>query len=372
MGRQGEIGAVAVIVALVALGLGASRAPAEAPRGTQAPPAEAGRIAGTHGLPPAAVEAPPATPPAPVAHLRVPYSAIAGSTLVLPLARDAGLFARHGLDVEVVSIPGSSVVIQSMLAGEIPISAVSSAAVVEANLAGADIPIIAGIVNRVVNILYAVPDVATMSDMRGRRIGVPRLGDSTDFLSRYAVRQHGLEPDRDVTIVQVGGNAEIITAMQNGAIDAGALGSPITIRARHLGYRPILDLGELGIPYQHTTVNVVGSYLRSNEDVVRRFLKAYIEAIYLYRADKAFTQQVLAEFARSDDPELLEETWELYALRYLERVPYPTLEGIQSVLNESPRPNAKDARPEQFVDLRLMRELEASGYFEELRARYGE
>ncbi len=133
----------------------------------------------------------------------------------------------------------------------------------------------------------------------------------------------------------------------------------------------LLDLGELGIPYQHTTVNVVGSYLRENEDVVRRFLKAYVEAIYLYRADKAFTQQVLAEFARSDDPELLEETWELYALRYLERVPYPTLEGIQTVLNESRHPNAKDARPEQFVDARLVRELETAGFFEELRARYG-
>ncbi len=106
--------------------------------------------------------------------------------------------------------------------------------------------------------------------------------------------------------------------------------------------------------------------------MVRRFLKAYIEAIYLYRADKAFTQRVLAEFARTDDQELLEETWELYALRYLERVPYPTLEGLQTVLNESRHPAAKDARPEQFVDLRLLRELEASGFFEELRARYGD
>jgi len=131
-------------------------------------------------------------------------------------------------------------------------------------------------------------------------------------------------------------------------------------------------VGALGIPYQHTTINVVGSYLRSDEDVVRRFLQAYMEAIYLYRADKAFTQKVLAEFAQSDDPELLEETWELYALHYLERVPYPTLEGIQTVLNESRHPAAKDARPEQFVDTRLVRELEASGFFDTLRARYGE
>src|SRR5687767_3134392 len=120
MRRQSGHGGAVLIVALVGLVLAACQAPAEAPRGTQAPPAEAprgtqapppeaGRIAGTHGLPPAAVDAAPATPPAPVAHLRVPYSAIAGSTLVLPLARDAGLFARHGLDVEVVSIPGSSV-----------------------------------------------------------------------------------------------------------------------------------------------------------------------------------------------------------------------------------------------------------------------
>jgi NitT/TauT family transport system substrate-binding protein len=363
--RRSLTAGLGVLFVMAAL---ACRAPAETPA---ASPATAGRIEGTHGLPPAAESATTA-PPAPVAHLRVPYSAIAGSTLVLPLARDAGLFAKHGLDVEVISIPGSTVVIQSMLAGEIPISAVSSAAVVEAGLAGADIPIIAGIVNRVTNIVYAVPDVATMADLRGRRVGVPRLGDSTDFLIRYALRQYGMDPERDLAIIQVGGNAEVVTAMQNGAVEAGAIGSPITIKARHLGYRPILDLADLGVPYQHTTVNVVGSYLRSNEDVVRRFLKAYMEAIYLYRADKAFTQKVLADFAQSDDAELLEETWEIYALRYLERLPYPTLDGIQTVLNESRHPAAKDARPEQFVDARLVQELEASGYFNDLRARYGE
>ncbi len=358
------VGALLRVAALALLSLAACR-PAPEPSARPAPANQ-----------PVSAPAPPAAdapaPPAPVARLKVPYSAIAGSTLVLPLARDAGLFARYGLDVEVISIPGSSVVLQSMLAGEIPISAVSSAAVVEADLAGADIPIIAGIVNRVVNILYTVPDVGAVSDLRGRRIGVPRLGDSSDFLTRYALRQQGLEPDRDVTLLQVGNNAEIVTAMQNGAIDAGIIGSPITIQARHLGYRPLLDLGGLGIPYQHTTVNVVGSYLRSDEDAVRRFLQAYVEAIYLYRADKAFTQKVLAEFAQSDDPELLDETWELYALRYLERVPYPTLDGIQTVLNESRHPAAKDARPEQFVDTRLVRELEASGFFDALRARYGE
>jgi len=150
------------------------------------------------------------------------------------------------------------------------------------------------------------------------------------------------------------------------------MSSPSTIRARHLGYHQILDLGALGVPYQHTTVNVVGKYLDANPDAVRRFLQAYIEAIYLYRADKPFAQKVLAEFARTDDAEVLEETWDLYANQYLERVPYPTLEGLQTVLNESLQPSARSARPEQFVDLRLLRDLEASGFFDELRARYGD
>ena len=128
----------------------------------------------------------------------------------------------------------------------------------------------------------------------------------------------------------------------------------------------------MGIPYQHTTVNVVRSYLQSNPDVVRRFLQAYIETIYLFRADKAFTKKVLADFARTDDEEVLEETWELYSSQYLERVPYPTLDGLQSVLNESVQPNAKTTRPEQFVDTRLLDELRAAGFFDELRARYGD
>ncbi len=357
------------LAALALATLFACRAPADAPPATapsSAPSSGAAQPAGSHGLPPGADVA------APVAKLRVPYSAIAGSTLLLPLARDAGLFARNGLDVEVVSIPGSSVVLQSMLAGEIPISAVSSAAVVEADLAGADIPIIAGVVNRAVNVLMVVPSVNAVADLKGKRLGVPRIGDSTDFLTRYALRQQGLEPDRDTAILQIGGNQEIVTAMQNGAIEGGALSSPSTIRARRLGYHQVLDLGALGVPYQHTTVNVLGSYLKTREDVVQRFLRAYIEAIWLFRADKEFTQKALADFASTDDQELLDETWELYALHYLERIPYPTLEGLQTVLNESLQPKAKEAKPEQFVDLRVLESLKASGFFDDLRARYGD
>jgi NitT/TauT family transport system substrate-binding protein len=351
------------LAALAVAALLACRAPSETP--AAAPPSGA-PPAGSHGLPPGAEAA------APVAKLRVPYSAVSGSTLLLPLAHEAGLFARYGLDVEVVSIPGSSVVVQSMIAAEIPISAVSSAAVVDANLAGADIPIIAGVVNHPVNVLMVVPGVNAVSDLRGRRLGVPRIGDSTDFLTRYALRQQGLEPDRDTAIVQIGGNQEIVTAMQNGAIDGGALSSPSTIQARRLGYHQILDLGTLGIPYQHTTVNVLGSYLKTHEDVTQRFLKAYIEAIWLFRADKAFTQKALADFVHTDDQEVLDETWDLYANQYLERVPYPTLEGLQTVLNESLQPKAKEAKPDQFVDLHLLDGLKASGFFDDLRARYGD
>ena len=124
--------------------------------------------------------------------------------------------------------------VRAMLAGDLPLSAVSSAAVVEADLAGAQIDIIAGVVNRANNMVMATPDVATMADFRGRRVGVPRLGDSNDFLVRYALRQAGLEPDRDVSILQIGLNSEMLTAMQNGAIEGGAMSSPTTIRARRL------------------------------------------------------------------------------------------------------------------------------------------
>ena len=359
--------AFAGLAVVVFLALGGCRASTE-----PAPPsANAGRIDGSsHGMPPAAVDGTAA--PLPMTALRFPITAIAGSTLLLPLGKESGLFARYGLDVEIITMAGSSLAVQAMLAGDLPLSAVSSAAVVEADLAGAQIDIIAGVVNRVNNVVMALPEINSIADFRGRRIGVPRLGDSNDFLVRYALRQASLEPDRDVSILQIGLNSEILTAMQNGAIEGGALSSPTTVRARRLGYHQAADLGDMGIPYQHTTVNVVRSYLQSNPDVVRRFLKAYIETIYLFRADKAFTKQVLAEFARTDDEEVLEETWELYANQYLERVPYPTLDGLQSVLNESVHANARTTRPEQLVDTRLLDELKAAGFFDELRARYGD
>jgi len=361
---------LATVLIVAVFLLGGCRAPSE-PVAPGPSAATAGRLEGSsHGLPPAASAPSPTSPP--LTSLRFPITAIAGSTLLLPLGRESGLFARYGLDVDIITMAGSSLAVQSMLAGDLPLSAVSSAAVVEADLAGAQIDIIAGVVNRANNMVMAVPEVATMADFRGRRVGVPRLGDSNDFFIRYALRQAGLEPDRDLQILQIGLNSEMLTAMQNGAIEGGAMSSPTTIRARRLGYRQVLDLGAMGIPYQHTTVNVLRSYLQAQPDVVRRFLQAYIETIYLFKADKAFTKKVLADFAKTDDEEVLEETWELYAEQYLERVPYPTLEGLQSVLNESLHPEAKTARPEQFVNTALLDELKAAGFFDELRARYGD
>jgi NitT/TauT family transport system substrate-binding protein len=365
--RSWVVATIAFMMVVAAVGCAA---PSATPAPSAPPPAAAGRLEGsTHGMPPAAVDAP--APPERVS-LRFPITAIAGSTLLLPLGREAGLFERYGLDIDIITMAGSSLAVQAMLAGDLPLSAVSSAAVIEADLAGAQIDIIAGVVNRANNMVMAVPEINSVADFRGRRVGVPRLGDSNDFLIRYALRQAGVEPDRDVSILQIGLNSEMLTAMQNGAIEGGALSSPTTIRARRLGYKQVADLGEMGIPYQHTTVNVLRSYLQAHPDVVRRFLKAYVETIHLFKADKAFTKKVLSDFARTDDEEVLEETWELYALRYLERVPYPTLDGLQSVLNESPQPSARTARPEQFVDLRLLDELKAAGFFDELRARYGD
>jgi len=302
--------------------------------------------------------------------LRVAYAAITAAFSIPWIAKEAGIFQRHGLDVELVYIAAGSRAVQTLVGGSIDIAAIGGPAGVDAKLAGADTIYVAIPVNRVLVFTVAAPQIQRIEDMRGKSIGVTRIGTVTDFFTRLYLRQNGLVPDRDVMIRQAGGLPEIVAALKAGQIEGGTFGFPAVLHARAAGFRVLVDYNASGFRYPLSTVIVTQKLLRTQEFAVRRFLEAHIEAVHRFKTDPNFAMKVIGKYTQTTDRSMLEETQRVYASAF-ERVPYPDIEvmklGLTQVAETNPR--VRDVDPKEFVDPRLLREIEASGYVKRL---YGE
>ncbi|HYT57163.1 MAG TPA: ABC transporter substrate-binding protein [Verrucomicrobiae bacterium] len=302
--------------------------------------------------------------------LRVAYAAITAAFSIPWIAKEAGIFQRHGLDVELVYIAAGSRAVQTLVGGSIDIAAIGGPAGVDAKLAGADTVYVAVPVNRVLVFTVAAPQIQRIEEMRGKSIGVTRVGTVTDFFTRIYLRQNGLVPDRDVMIRQMGGLPEIVAGLKAGQIEGGTFGFPAVLHARAAGFRVLVDYNASGYRYPLSTIIVTQKLLRNQESAVRRFLEAHIEAVHRFKTDPSFAMDVIGKYTQTTDRSMLEETQRVYASAF-ERVPYPDIEvmklGLTQVAETNPRVRGVD--PKDFVDPRLLREIEASGFVKRL---YGE
>ena len=296
--------------------------------------------------------------------LRVGGGSASTTQMSLWFAKEGAFFDKHGLNVEAISIPGSSLALQAMLSGELPVIQLGGAASIQANLAGADTVIVATIVKKLLFWVYAVPGINRMEDLKGKVFGVTRFGTLSDLASRIALRAHGVEPDRDVTMVQTGGPAEGIAAMAAGKITAASLTPPGTLQARKLKFKLLFDMTKLDAEYHINGVLTTRKFLRSNEDTARRFLRAYIEGAARAQKDKNFAFKVMGKYFRTEDKEILEESYDTTIRSNFAIPPYPSMPGVASLIQELEKlnPKAKGARPEDFADGRLVRELDQSGF----------
>jgi NitT/TauT family transport system substrate-binding protein len=299
--------------------------------------------------------------------LRVAYAAITAAFSLPWIAKEAGIFQRHGLDVELVYIAAGSRAVQTLVGGSIDVAEIGGPAGVDAKLAGADTIYIAIPVNRVIVFTVAAPQIQRIEEMRGKSIGVTRVGTVTDFFTRIYLRQNGLVPDRDVMIRQMGGLPEIVAGLKAGQIQGGTFGFPAVLHARAAGFRILVDYNTQGFRYPLSSVIVTEKLLHSRESAIRGFLEAHIEAAHRFKTDPAFAMNVVGKYTSTTDRAMLEETQRVYAAAF-ERIPYPNIEdmklGITQVAETNPR--AKGADPKDFVDARLLREIEASGFVKRL------
>ena len=303
--------------------------------------------------------------------INVSYSSVAGTETALWVGKEAGLFEKYGLDVSFKRLAGSSLVVQAMVGKEISIAQIGGTAVVDARLAGADLVYLVSVIDTMVASIYSLPAVTKIEDLRGKKIGVTRFGAITDFFARYALKTKGLAADRDVGIVQTNDLPNTLSSLKIGAIQAGVVVAPVTLQARKLGFRELVDMTKIGGPFPFNGVVATQTYLKSreNRETLQRFMKAYVEAISVCLKNRDLTLKVISQYARTTDPEALEETYQVNIAKAFLKVPYPSVEGFKTILDfvaETRDPKAKNIDPHSIIDPSLVKELDESGFIKSL------
>jgi NitT/TauT family transport system substrate-binding protein len=298
--------------------------------------------------------------------IAVAYSAISATQTGFYVAKEGGYFEKHGLFVDPVYVASGTKVAQAVIAGEFPV-ALAGGAVLSANLAGGDIAFIGGVVNVPAFYVIVQPSIKKPEDLKGKAIGITRYGSSTDFSMRYLVKKWGMEPDRDIKILQMGGQPEIVAGMQAGLIQGGVLSSPADFKAKKAGFQLLVDFKKVGLDYPTVSLVSARSFIKKDPHTVKAFMMAYSEATERLYRDKEFTIKVLGKYTRTEDRETLESAY-IYATTFVERPPRLPYKAIETILAQTAAtdPRAKDHKPEDFIDPTFYNELEKSGFFKNL------
>ena len=294
---------------------------------------------------------------------RVAWTSFASNMSGTWVAQEEGLFRKNGLEVELVHIASTSRAIQTLLAGELAYTYMDGRTAVQATLKGADVAIVAGVANRLVFSFMARSEIKTFNDLKGKKIGITRLGSSTHSVTLWVMNRFGLKPD-DYQLMQLVDVPNIFTAMMAGQIDAGALSPPTNFRGRKVGLTELIDLSKEGPEYVSVAIGSTRSFLKNNEEMTRRFVRGYSEGVLFLKANKAAGIKAIQKYARIKDPDILEATY-AEARTYIETLPYVTRNGMEAIIAEfvATEPKAKTAKPEDFLDTRFVAQLEKEGFY---------
>ncbi|HET8563790.1 MAG TPA: ABC transporter substrate-binding protein [Candidatus Binatia bacterium] len=293
-----------------------------------------------------------------------------GSSTVIWIAKDARIFEKHGLDATVIFISGSVRGIQAILAGEIPVGEGGGPGLTSARLAGGDVVAIAGNVNVLPYYLVVHPSIKRPEDLRGKIGGNHIAGTTAEFALRVGLKRVGLDPAKDVTLRVIGGSIDRMVALQKGIVQFTVVTEPGKAMAEKLGYPMLIDMATLQIPFPQNGVYTTTKLIREHPDTVRRYMRAYVEAIHFYKTRKEDTLKIMRKYSRLEDRKVLEETWDWH-VRYIPEAPYPPADGYQMILQDmaATNPKAAQANAKDLVDLRFVKELEDSGFIKALYKR---
>ena len=298
------------------------------------------------------------------------YASLAGDHAALYVAQEMGLFRKYGLDVNLSYTAGAAQVIQTMMAGENQIATAGGSGVVDADFGGADLVAVAGMVNMPAFYIVVQPEIKSIQDLRGKPVGITRFGSSTDFTMRYILKKAGLEPDKDVPILQMGGQPELAAAIEARRIFAAPMTPPALQKTLKAGARIQIPPKTIGLSFPHVGIVVRKSYLAAHRQIVKNFISGYSEGVATLHKDKEASKKAIAKFLHTEDAEVLEASWQ-FGVDVIERIPNLDPEMFRLVLEDraQTRPEAKKYKPEQFFDDSVVKELEKEGFFKKIFGR---
>ncbi len=286
------------------------------------------------------------------------YGVISTDPVYLWMAQEKGLFKKHGLNIDMTHIPTNQAV-QALVGGKVQFTT-AGPQVVEAVLAGGDPVYILGVINSFVLSVYGKPEINGINGLAGKTIGATNKGTPTDIAARLILKQHGLAPDADVKFAYLKELPALVAALKEGIIDAAAITPPNTLTARNLGLKELLNITALKMPFVQHSVATTRSYINTNPESVRRFVRSALEGLDYTRKNRADVISVMSKYTKINDSAQLHEAVDAYEKAW-EKIPVSSQAAIQAVLAASPNPKAKGAKWDQFVDDRFVKEIVAGG-----------
>ncbi|HWO40758.1 MAG TPA: ABC transporter substrate-binding protein [Candidatus Eisenbacteria bacterium] len=302
----------------------------------------------------------------PLKKIRVGVPSVSMGNIIIFVTKEARLFEKYGLDAEVITMNGSGIASKALISGNIEISPIATPTVISANLAGSDMAILAHTMPGVVHALMVKPEIKSPEDLKGKKIAVSSLGSLTDFLVRYIARKKGLNPDRELTLIQTGGDAERIVALKSGVVDGAAMSHPGYGRAQRMGFSMLWDSAkEVNYPWMEITTRK--ATIRNDRETVMNYVRAHLEGIALFKRDREFGKRVIKKTLRLDDEELVNESYEIFSNAFIP-APYPNLQGMKTSFEyvAMTRPEVWKHKPEEFADSSFVAELDKSGFIRKL------
>ncbi len=302
--------------------------------------------------------------------IKVTTSYVSDSAGVLPLwlAKEAGIFARNGLDVQAVRVH-ASVGVMALMSGELQFVLAAGPVVVDSALRGSNAVYVAGGMSTLDFVLVTRPEIKTAEQLKGGTVGLSAFRGANPTATRFALQKLGLGP-KDVSLIVVGGASERIASLRLGKIHGTLFSPPQHITAQREGFNALADVAELGLPFVHTGLATTRAFIRDKPEIVRRYVKSHREAIAVMKMDRELAIKTLGKYlGQIKDRDVLVKTYDAAAPdKRLPRKQYPYLAGLQTVLDllSEENPRAKSAKPEDFVDNRFIKELDDSGYIDSL------
>ena len=304
---------------------------------------------------------------APLQRIKVGYPSPSASMYPLFVTKEAGLFEKYGLDAELIYVQGVQL-IQVHVAGQLDFSNVSGIVSLQSAVSGSDLVLLANSIESHLLKVMAHPSINGPADLKGKTLGVTRFGSLTDLAVRPVLEGWRLEPNKDVTLVQIGRMGDMTAAISQKKVVAGVLSFPTSFYAEKMGLKVLYDLADSGTQIPTTTVVVSRAYAKANRDVALRFMKAYLEGTHRLVTDKEMGIQALKRYGGIRDPEILTATYDLFTAKYIKKVPTLTAKSVENALDliAESNPKAKNRKPDEFMDTSVLEELESSGFVKNL------